>query len=181
MHPWPGLLTKVRSHQVVVVSQPQNRKKRLRNHSKLVEFGSLDFRGESHYPNRPPDMVSVCLYDFVAEYVKCGEDKDGTTVYWKREKRILPNNKVFDPNKSYHYSILCSFPQRGRPHGGGRKCRGRFQSAHARELLIERALCQTSTNVDGQHKINQARKEQKDSAAESKDDDGPQVGVWCRP
>ena len=58
------------------VSPSQNRKRRLRNHSKLVEIreinpDSTDIFEENlvdnFYPERPDDMEEVCLYDFVAE------------------------------------------------------------------------------------------------------------------
>ena len=36
---------------------------------------------DTFYPERPDNMVDVCLYDFVADYTKCGVDKDGKTQY----------------------------------------------------------------------------------------------------
>ena len=35
------------------------------------------------YPLRPGGIEDVCLYDFVAEYTKCGVYKDGNIVYRK--------------------------------------------------------------------------------------------------
>jgi hypothetical protein len=67
------------------VSPSQNRKRRLRNHSKLVEIwemnpDSTDIFEENlvdnFCPKRPDDMEEICLYDFVAEYGKCGVDGD---------------------------------------------------------------------------------------------------------
>ena len=59
-------------------------------------------------------MEDVCLYDFVANYVKCGIDKDGKTKYRKLNKSDLPNHKLFNPKKedekeSYFYSLLLLF------------------------------------------------------------------------
>ena len=60
----------------VDVSQPHNRKRRLRDHSKLVEMRERDpncmniFEAnlvDTFYPERPDDMEDVCLYDFVAD------------------------------------------------------------------------------------------------------------------
>ena len=61
----------------VDVSQPHNRKRRLRDHSKLVEMRERDpnciniFEAnlvDTFYPERPDYMEDVCLYDFVADY-----------------------------------------------------------------------------------------------------------------
>ena len=35
---------------------------------------------DTFYPCRPDDMKDVCLYGFVAEYVKSGVDKNGKIV-----------------------------------------------------------------------------------------------------
>ena len=85
-----------------------NRKRRLRNHSKLVEIREINADStdifeenlvDNFYPERPDDMEEVFLYDFVAEYEKCGEDSDGNSVYQERTKPILPNHRVYDPAK----------------------------------------------------------------------------------
>ena len=79
----------------VDVSQPHNRKCRLRDHSKLVEIQQRnpnstdifeDNLVDTFYPERPDEMEDVCLYDFVANYVKCGIDEDGKTKYRKLNK-----------------------------------------------------------------------------------------------
>ena len=63
------------------VSQPHNRIHRLKDHSKLAEIkeqnpNSTDiFEAnlvETFYPQRPLNMEDMCLYDFVADYVKSG-------------------------------------------------------------------------------------------------------------
>ena len=92
----------------VDVSQPHNRKRRLRDHSKLVEIQQQnpnstdifeDNLVDTFYPERPDEMEDVCLYDFVANYVKCGIDEDGKTKYRKLNKSVLPNHKLFNPKK----------------------------------------------------------------------------------
>ena len=105
------------------VSQAQHRRRRLLNHSKLVEMreknpDSTDIFGDNlidtHYPQRPDDLEDVCLYNFVAEYKKAGVDDDGNSVYCMFTKPILPNHKMFDLAKenereSYFYSLLLLF------------------------------------------------------------------------
>jgi len=41
----------------------------------------------------------MCASDFVADYIKIGVDKNGKTVYRKLGKSVLPNHKLFNPNK----------------------------------------------------------------------------------
>ena len=71
------------------VSQPHNRKRRLKDHSKVVQMQQDDPKStdlfadslvDTFYPCRPDDMKDVCLYGFVAEYVKSGVDKNGKIV-----------------------------------------------------------------------------------------------------
>ena len=90
------------------MSQPKNRKCRLKDHSKLVEINEKDINStavfednlvDNFYPQRPSHMENVCLYDFVANYVKCGVDKHGKTVYRRLTKSVLPNHKLYNPNK----------------------------------------------------------------------------------
>ena len=50
-------------------------------------------------PKGPDNMEEICLYDFVAEYEKCGVDGDGSPVYRERTKLILPNHRIYDPAK----------------------------------------------------------------------------------
>ena len=65
----------------VDASQPYNRKRRLMNHSRLVEMRKSNTNStaifennviDTFYPQRMDDMEGVCLYDFVANSVKCG-------------------------------------------------------------------------------------------------------------
>ena len=102
------------------VSPSHNRKRRLKNHSTLVEIRERDPQStdifednliDNFYPERPDDMEEVCLYDFVAEYEKCGVDEGGNPVYRERSKPILPNHRVYNPAKenereNYYYSLL---------------------------------------------------------------------------
>ena len=89
----------------VDVSQPHQRKKRLIDHSKLVEMrerhpDSTDiFEGnliDTFYPERPDHMENVCLY---AEYIKCGVYEHGNTQYRRLNKTTLPNHRIFNPKK----------------------------------------------------------------------------------
>ena len=105
------------------VSPSQNRKRRLRNHSKLVEIREMNpysrdiFKEnlvDNFYPKRPDDIDEICLYDFVAEYEKWGVDRDGNPVYPERTKPILPNHRIYDPGQgnereNYYYSLLLLF------------------------------------------------------------------------
>ena len=107
----------------VDVSQPHQRTRRLIDHSKLVEMrernpDSTDiFEGnliDTFYPERPDHMENVCLYDFVAEYIKCGVDEHGNTQYRRLNKTTLPNHRIFnskkeDERESYYYSLLLLF------------------------------------------------------------------------
>ena len=72
----------------VTKAEKSNRKRRLRDNSKRVEIQQQDPNStnifednlvDTFYPKRPDDMEDVCLHDFVANYVKCGVDKDGKT------------------------------------------------------------------------------------------------------
>ena len=107
----------------VDVSQPHNRKRRVVTHSKLSEIRENDPSStnifednliDSFYPQRPRDMEEVCLYDFVANYTKCGVDKDGKRKYKKMNKSMLPNHRLYNPNKEnerekYFYYFLSPF------------------------------------------------------------------------
>ena len=104
----------------VDVSQSHNRKRRLKDHSKLTEMRECNPNStdifeanliDTFYPERPDNMEDVCLYDFVADYVRTGVDKDGNTTYRRLTKSVLPNHKLYNPNKedekeSYYYSLL---------------------------------------------------------------------------
>ena len=107
----------------VDVSQPHNRKRRLRDHSKLAQIKEQDPNSTDIFeanlidtfdPERPDDMEDVCLYDFVANYVKCGVDKNGKTKYRRLNKSVLPNHRLYNPSKenereNYFYSRLLLF------------------------------------------------------------------------
>ena len=59
-------------------------------------------------------MEDVCLYGFVANYVKCGVEKNGKTKYCRLNKSVLPNPRLYNQNKenereNYFYSLLLLF------------------------------------------------------------------------
>ena len=107
----------------VDASQPHNKKRRLRDHSKFVEMRERDpnciniFEAnlvDTFYPERPDDMEDVCLYDFVADCAKCAVGQDGKTKYCRLNKSVLPNHKLYNPHKEnekegYYYSLLLLF------------------------------------------------------------------------
>ena len=47
------------------------------------------------------------MYDFVANYIKCGVDKDDNVVYHKLNKTYNPNKE--SERESYFYSLLLLF------------------------------------------------------------------------
>ena len=66
------------------------------------------------YPARPKELENVCLYDFVQWYEYRGASSDGTRVYQKLKKPLLPNHKLFDPSnenqrEDYYYSLMLLF------------------------------------------------------------------------
>ena len=105
------------------VAMPHKRKRRLKNHTQLVEMeknnpGSTDILEGSvvdiYYPTRPEELENVCLYDFVKWYSYSGTSDNGTRVYQKLQKPILPNHKLFDPSienqrEDYYYSLMLLF------------------------------------------------------------------------
>ena len=69
------------------MSNPHARRRRLKNHKQLKELEELDPGNEdvfmdnlvgNHYPDRPRDLESVCLHDFVANYTANGKEKVDT-------------------------------------------------------------------------------------------------------
>ena len=56
----------------------------------------------------------MCLYDFVKWYAYSGTSDNGTRVYQKLQKPILPNHKLFNPSienqrEDYNYSLMLLF------------------------------------------------------------------------
>ena len=93
----------------VDVSQPHNRKCRLKDHSKLTEMrecnpNSTDIYEanliDTFYPERPDNMEDVCLYGFVADYVKTGVDKDGNTTY-RTHQECSAKSQAVQVNKKF--------------------------------------------------------------------------------
>ena len=105
------------------VAMPHKRKRRLKSHTQLVEMeknnpGSTDTLEGSvvdiYYPTRPEGLENVCLYDFVKWYAYSGTGDNGTRIYQKFQKPILPNHKLFDPlienqREDYYYSLMLLF------------------------------------------------------------------------
>ena len=182
----------------VDVSQPHNRKRRLRDHSKLVEIQQRnpnstnifeDNLVDTFYPERPDEMEDVCLYDFVANYVKCGIDEYGKTKYRKLNKSVLPNHKLFNPKKedekeSYFYSLLLLFvPFRNEDEltEEGESAEDAFNRhmEHNNALNIHCDKLQTMLRAnENVQKINEARQAEQQQVPVSEPvegDEGPQV------
>ena len=107
----------------VDASMPHKRSRRLKNHKVLQEKARLnpdnqnifdDNVLDTFYPQRPAALDSICLYDFVANYVFQGVDTNGQRVYKKLSKPKLPNHKIFDlenenQKQDYFYSLVLLF------------------------------------------------------------------------
>ena len=107
----------------VDVAMPQKRKRRLKNHKKLLEIEKSDpsstdiLEGsviDVFYPTRAKELENVCLYDFIQWYEYRGTSSDGKRVYQKLKKPHLPNHKLFDPSnesqrEDYYYSLMLLF------------------------------------------------------------------------
>ena len=182
----------------VDVSQPHNRKRRLMNHSRLVEMRESNPNStaifednviDTFYPQRPDDMEDVCLYDFVANYVKCGIDKYGNVVYRELNKSVLPNHKMYNPNKenereSYFYSLLLLFvPFRNEEDltEDGEDAEHAFnrhmQENDALNIHSEKLLRMLEAR-ESVHKINEARQAEEETIPGPEpveEDKGPQV------
>ena len=50
---------------------------------------------DTYYPQRPEELEECCLYDFK----KYGINSNGKRIYQKLAKPIIPNHRIFDPNK----------------------------------------------------------------------------------
>ena len=109
--------------QYIDVSMPHKRSRKLKAHEELKtlakdspnsEYIYAAGRVTDFYPTRPNELKKLCLYDFVANYVFNGLDKDGKRSYRKLDKPRLPNFKLFDPQKeeqrdSYFYALILLF------------------------------------------------------------------------
>ena len=182
----------------VDVSQPHNRKRRLKDHSKLTEMRECNPNStdifeanliDTFYPERPDDMEDVCLYDFVVDYVKTGVDKDGNTTYRRLTKSVLPNHKLYNPNKedgkeSYYYSLLLLFvPFRNESDliEEGESAEDAFQrhmehddalNTHSEKL---QRMLSARENVQKINEARQAAVQNVPMPDPSEEDDGPQV------
>ena len=108
------------NHRLLCGSMPHNRKRRLRDHSKLKQLRECnpnsteifeDNTIDTFYPQRPRHMEDICLYEFVSEYTKSGVDADGNIVYRKLTKHVLPNHNLNKEGEreNYYYSLLLLF------------------------------------------------------------------------
>ena len=185
----------------VDVSQPHNRKRRLRDHSKLVEMRERDpncmniFEAnlvDTFYPERPDDMEDVCLYDFVADYAKFGVGKDGKTKYRRLNKSVLPNHKLYNPHKenekeSYYHSLLLLFvPFRNEMDlvKEGEIAEDAFQRhlEHNNALNVHSDKLQKMLAArENVHRINEARQAEVEDVPmpkPSEEDEAPHAGSW---
>ena len=117
------LMEKSEAVQWVKVGMPHKRNRRLKKHKELTAMvqGNPDCDEifeenlvDTHCPQRPCAMASVCLYDFVALYVFDGRDRNGERQYRRRLTPQLVNHMAFDPEKedqreSYYYSLVLLF------------------------------------------------------------------------
>ena len=132
-------------------------------------------------------MEDVCLYDFVANYVKYGIDEYGKTKYRKLNKSVLPNHKLFNPKKedkkeSYFYSLLLLFvPFRNEDEltEEGESAEDAFNRhmEHNDALNIHCDKLQTMLRAnENVQKINEARQAEQQQVSEPiEGDEGPQV------
>ena len=102
---------------------PHKRSRRLKNHKALQELANHNPHSQNifennvldtFYPQRPPALENVCLYDFIANYEFVGVDNAGQRVYKKAGKPKLPNHRIFDPEnenqrQDYFYSLVVLF------------------------------------------------------------------------
>ena len=134
-------------------------------------------------------MEDVCLYDFVADYVKTGVDKDGNTTYRRLTKSVLPNHKLYNPNKedekeNYYYSLLLLFvPFRNESDliEEGESAEDAFQrhvehndalNTHSEKL---QRMLSARENVQKINEARQAAVQNVPMPDPSEEDDGPQV------
>ena len=162
------------------VSRPDKRKRRLMDHSKLSAMKETNPQStdifednvvDTFYPQRPRHMEDVCLFDFVAEYTKCGVDKDGKAVYRKLCKPVLPNHKIYNPNKE-------PFRREGNLIVDGENAfNWHMQNNDAMNTHSEK-LQRMLKSKERVQKINEARQAREENVVDNKPvevDDGPQV------
>ena len=105
----------------VNVNQPSKRKRRVKSYSALQDMAKSNPNStyifepnviDDHYPNRPENLESVCLHEYVAAYErkKCS----GVMSTVPRNKRVLVDYIVYNPSKedqkdAYYYSLLLLF------------------------------------------------------------------------
>ena len=180
----------------VDVSQPHQRKRRLIDHSKLVEMRERNpdssdiFEGnliDTFYPERPDHMENVCLYDFVAEYIKCGVDEHSNTQYCRLNKTTLPNHRIFnhkkeDERESYYYSLLLlfvPFHNEAELIEEGENAERAFNRHMANNSALNTHSEKLQKATASVQKINEARQAEEKDVTDAdpleEQDDGPQV------
>ena len=117
------LCSKSESVEWISVEHPSKRKHRIKKFNELknlaqaaphstdlYESGLVD----TFYPQRSNELEECCLYGFKKWYKFNGLDAQGKRSYYKLNKPILPNHKLYDPNKDeqredFYYSLLLLF------------------------------------------------------------------------
>ena len=107
--------------QWVNVNQPEKRKRRIKKYSQLKDIAESNPNStyifepsliDDHYPNRPSELESVCLHEYVSAFNRV--KRLGVTMTVPRNKRVLVDHIVYNPDKeeqkdSYYYSLLLLF------------------------------------------------------------------------
>ena len=92
------------------------RNHRLKDHKVLQEIAKENPNPENifednaidtNYPQRPINLETLCLYDFVANYDWYGKDDSGISKYKKLTKSRFPNHKLFDLKTEYEREDYC--------------------------------------------------------------------------
>ena len=192
LHQGDHLCGKSQTIKWVDVSQPHNRKRRLRDHSKLAQIKEQDPNStdifeanliDTFYPERPDDMENVCLYDVVANYVKCGVDKNGKTKYHRRNKSVLPNHRLYNPNKenkreNHFYSLLLLYvPFRNETDltEEGESAEDAFNLHMKEKDALNTHSEKLEMMLKAREKINEARQAEEEQVPMSEEDECPQV------
>ena len=165
--------------QWIAVEKPEKRKVRVKKYQELKQLAESDPDSnelyqanllDNFYPNRPPALHDVCLYDFVKWYHK-GDDVDGRRQYVKHQKPRIPNHRIYDPSnpeerEAYFYSLLLlfvPFTDESQLVGEGQSAEEAFSKQFSKCTLMEhyheglQRMLRAQSKVK---KINEARKEE---------------------
>ena len=116
-----SLCSKSVTVQYIDVSMPHKRNRRVKKHKDLEDLAKTQPGSEdiflnnvidTHYPCRPEELESVCLYDFVANYDWTKRDSKGNPK--KLTKLRLLNHKLLDCNnpdqrEDYYCALVLLF------------------------------------------------------------------------